>query len=342
MRVETQGRANLKETSEGTAIVADANERTCPACAGIELAAFIERYGKYQLFECPGCHLQFWSPRALPDAGWYEQMYGGRDEKILPLEPGHRYFLKDARAPRGGALLDIGCGTGNFMAAARQAGYQVTGTELDRNAARFAREKLGLERVLPMKIAEYAAQQPVQRFDVVSFFEVLEHQSSPTEFLANVKSCLKPRGYVALSVPNRDRWQTGPDAFDYPPNHFLRWNVTALKNFLTSQGLEIISVEEEPAGIPYTAQMINMALRTGVMKSAATEASTSFRDLMQMAPERAAQVIQARPTLLEQVFRLLSRIKSAACFPAALGVWPYVRMREYKGAYLYCLARLKK
>src|SRR5205814_9653368 len=32
---------------------------------------------------------------------------------------------------------------------------------------------------------------------------------------------------LALSVPNRERWLTGPDVLDYPPNHFLRWHAAA-------------------------------------------------------------------------------------------------------------------
>src|SRR5438876_6588703 len=44
---------------------------------------------------------------ALPisDARWYEQMYGGRDHEILPLEPGHKYFLADTLAPRCGKIF---------------------------------------------------------------------------------------------------------------------------------------------------------------------------------------------------------------------------------------------
>src|SRR6266478_6644744 len=118
----------------------EAAARVCPACSETSRDAAIEQYGKYRLFGCGACGLYFWEPREMPDARWYEQMYGGRDEKLLPLEPGHKYFLTDPLAPRGGALLDIGCGTGNFLAAARDAGYRVTGTELDGTAARFAKE----------------------------------------------------------------------------------------------------------------------------------------------------------------------------------------------------------
>src|SRR4030081_1703695 len=93
-----------------------------PICPGGNKAsrdAAIERYARYELFGCAACGLQFWEPRKMPDARWYEQMYGGRDKNLLPLEPGHRYFLADPLAPRNGELLDIGCGTGNFLAAAR-------------------------------------------------------------------------------------------------------------------------------------------------------------------------------------------------------------------------------
>src|ERR1700692_553808 len=181
----------------------------CPACAKSTADAVIERYGNYELFRCGACDLQFWEPRVMPDARWYEQMYGGRDEKLMPLEPGHKYFLGDTLAPGRGELLDIGCGTGNFLAAARDAGYSVSGIELDRNAARFAKDQLSLPRVLGLTISEFAERYPDDKFDVVTFFEVLEHQAAPAEFVEKVKTCLRPGGYIALSVPNRERWVKG-------------------------------------------------------------------------------------------------------------------------------------
>src|SRR5216684_6459714 len=298
----------------------------CPACGNATRDAAIEQYGKYKLFGCGACGLQFWEPRELPDAQWYEQMYGGRDENLLPLEPGHKYFLADPLAPRNGELLDIGCGTGNFLAAARDAGYGVTGIELDRNAARFAKERLGLQRVLALTISEFAEQCAEERFDVVTFFEVLEHQAAPVEFLQKVKACVRPGGVIALSVPNRERWLTGPDVLDYPPNHFLRWNAAALKKFLNTQGFDVLSIREQPAGIAHTAQMINMTLRTGMSQAAAGEASTSFRDVMQMTFDQAEAVLRARPTRRQRAMGILGRIKSAACFPLAVAALPHVRM----------------
>jgi len=275
----------------------------------------------------------------MPDAHWYEQMYGGRDEKLLPLEPGHKYFLSDALAPGGGKLLDIGCGTGNFLAVARDAGYEVTGIELDRNAARFAKERLGLQDILPLAISEFAEQHAEARFDVVTFFEVLEHQAAPVKFLQKVKACVRPGGVIALSVPNRERWLTGPDVLDYPPNHFLRWNASALGKCLSAQGFEVLSVREQPAGLRHTAQMINMALRTGMLEEATKETSKSFRDVMQMSPDQAEAILRSTPSARQRAMEILGRIKYAVCFPLAMAAYPYVRLRGLKGTYLYSLAR---
>ena len=277
----------------------------------------------------------------MPDARWYEQMYSGRDQTVLPLEPGHKYFLADPLAPRSGELLDIGCGTGNFLVAAQNTGYRVTGIELDRNAARFAKERLGLECVLPLAIAEFVEQFGQQKFDVLTFFEVLEHQTEPTEFLRSVKACLRPRGTIALSVPNRERWMTGPDVLDYPPNHFLRWNAAALRRFLDTQGFEVLAVREQPAGLRYTAQMLNMALRTGISKHAGGAVSMSFRELIQMPPEEARAAQLAKTPLRQRFLLALSQLKLAACYPLALAAFPFVRKRGYKGPYLYCSARLR-
>jgi SAM-dependent methyltransferase len=248
-------------------------------------------------------------------------------------------FLSDALVPRSGEILDIGCGTGNFLAAAREAGYGVTGIELDRNAAQFAKERLTLQRVFPLTISEFVKQHPAQRFDIITFFEVLEHQAAPVEFLRKIRACVRPGGAIALSVPNRDRWMTGPDVLDYPPNHFLRWNAAALKRFLNAQGFEVLSIREQPAGLRHTAQMVNMALRTGLSRPASGERSASFRDVMQMAPEQAATVLRAKPTTRQRAMELAGRIKLAACFPLAVAAYPFVRMCGLKGTYLYCLAR---
>jgi 2-polyprenyl-3-methyl-5-hydroxy-6-metoxy-1,4-benzoquinol methylase len=276
----------------------------------------------------------------MPDARWYERVYGQRNLKLLPLEPGHKYFLTDPAAPRGGKLLDVGCGTGNFLAAARAAGYEVSGIELDRDAARFAKDQVGLQDIFPLAILNFVQQYPGKTFDVVTFFEVLEHQAAPAAFLEGVRCCVRPRGYIALSVPNRERWLTAPDVLDYPPNHFLRWNAKALKSFLSAHGFEVVAVREQVAGLVHAAQMINMSFRTGLSRFGG-QAAPSFRELIQVESDQVLANLQPKPSTRQRVMQILARIKYAACFPAAAAVYPYIWKRGRKGTYLYCLARRK-
>jgi hypothetical protein len=58
-----------------------------------------------------------------------------------------------------------------------------------------------------------------------------------------------------------------------------------------------------------------------------------------MTPDQADAALRARRTVRQRMMQMLGRIKFAACFPLAVAAYPYVRMRGYKGTYLYCLAR---
>lgn len=274
----------------------------------------------------------------MPDARRCARIFARRDERLLPLEPGHLLFLEDPRAPRSGCLLDAGCGTGNFLIAAWNAGYSVTGVELDPQAARFAAAQCGHARVLPLSLEEFVEQQPQRRFDAVCFFEVLEHQADPARFLQCALSALQPDGYLALSVPNRDRWLTGIDPLDYPPNHFLRWNADSLRAFLELHGLEVLSLRQQRAGIPYAARMFNIALRSGISARVVPDLPAAFCEAIQSnTPQSSASA--GSPSLRLRAITALAKIKFAACFPLALLAMPYVRWKHYRGAYLYCLAR---
>lgn len=52
------------------------------------------------------------------------------------------------------------------------------------------------------EFSEFAKKEGL-KFDVITFFEVLEHQDRPREFLERVKELLKPGGWLAGSVPKR-------------------------------------------------------------------------------------------------------------------------------------------
>ncbi len=276
----------------------------------------------------------------MPDVTWYEAAYQGRDQRLMPLEPGHRFFLSRKHIPKGGTLLDVGCGTGNFLAAAGASGYEVTGIEFDRKAAKFAREHLGLKAIFTGTLEEFAEKPGQEKFNVLTFFEVLEHQDKPRDFLRQVKRCLKNDGHIALSVPNRERWKKAPDVLDYPPNHLTRWNTRSLSGFLRAQGFEVIGIEQEHVGVRRAAAVLNSAVPTGMVARLTGAAPPAPSDLAEMKAEEMTQAAQpAPPSRRQQWTSLLVAAKRAMFLPPAILGLPYFRLRGYKGLYLSCIAK---
>ena len=227
------------------------------------------------------------------------------------------------------------------MAAARAHGFDVTGIDWDTKAIQTGKEVLGLEKIFPLSIEEYTEKNSGETFDVVSFFEVLEHQDDPVGFLSQVRRLVKPGGYIALSVPNRNRFQKGLDTTDLPPNHLTRWSPKVLTAFLRRHGFEIVSCCEEPLSLRQTARMLSAAVPTGlarVVLGGSPPNSTEVAENPQQA--RATWEKQARFGR-SRIASILVRCKNNAFFLPALLCLPFLRARGYPGIYLYCLAQSK-
>jgi SAM-dependent methyltransferase len=332
------------------AALKQANERAsegkacrCPTCGSPSNGEPVERSHDAGLYVCADCDLQFWYPVKMPGANWYEAVYQGRDNVAMPLEPGHLFFLSDPRAPKKGQLLDMGCGNGNFLAAARDAGFEVTGFEPDERAVQFAREHYGLTNVVACVPEVFRRDHSRETFDVVTFFEVLEHQESPQAFLDIAKSFVADGGYIALSVPNGTRWQIGPDSLDYPPNHLTRWSPRALQNLLKRNGLEVISIRQQPLTVRRAAQMLSGLFRTGMVSRVAGETPPVMSDFVDMPSDEAREKVKRLAGDPRQgLAARLAAWKSRLMFPVAFLLLPFLRLRGYTGLYLYCLVRHKR
>jgi hypothetical protein len=143
----TAGTRSTVNRLDSTVPQGQASPIQCPACGAPSNRPSLENFHSASLYECPKCDLHFWHPAAMPDQKWHELAYESRDETALPLGPGHRFSLSDPKAPKEGRLLDLGCEVGNFLAAAPDIGFDVTGVELNQSAVRFARENYGLREV---------------------------------------------------------------------------------------------------------------------------------------------------------------------------------------------------
>lgn len=129
-----------------------------------------------------------------------------------------------------GFLLDVGCGQGLFMEAAKSRGWQVTGIEPSTLAARKATER-GLSVTLGFFPDDKALR---QAFQAIHLGMVLEHVSDPEAVLLAAYNCLASRGVLCIEVPNDDsplqkrvearhgRWWINPRHINYFTPSMLR------------------------------------------------------------------------------------------------------------------------
>jgi SAM-dependent methyltransferase len=172
--------------------------------------------GEFTVVECARCGFWYLSPR--PDRREIVRYYPRDYRPFTPSLYEERSIFRSLDRMHGlrarcnvilryrgcGHLLDVGCATGDFLAAMRaHAGWRVRGREPHPGAVAQARERHGL--VVDEGDAEdlpYDA----STFDVVTMWDVLEHVRDPVSTLRRVQRILRPGGLLVLSVPNRDAW----------------------------------------------------------------------------------------------------------------------------------------
>jgi len=232
----------------------------CPICeAEVKKDGFKEVYvspynnQEYKRYECPNCEVHWWEPLKIIPEFYESEVFEGyiaRHEGMgLRLGQNHEAFFKYFSYGVRGRLLDVGCGDGIFLKHAKQAGFEVWGIDFDRKSVEVARKALNTDAIYAMSLEEFYeyAKDKGLKFDIITFFEVLEHQDKPREFLKMVKDLLKDGGYIARSVPNRGRlfakdidWKYFHG--DYPPHHFLRFSKESLEKALKLSGFSEVEV----------------------------------------------------------------------------------------------------
>lgn len=107
-----------------------------------------------------------------------------------------RYF---AHRPGGLRFLDIGCGMGGNLLAARQLGLEVLGLEPSESHSKIARDLLEL----PVRHDYFSpGGMGDERFDLVMLSHVIEHIYRPKEFLAGIAAVMRPNGILVVVTPN--------------------------------------------------------------------------------------------------------------------------------------------
>lgn len=95
-------------------------------------------------------------------------------------------------------LLDVGCGTGDFLKKCKENNWKVVGVEPNRDAKEIAIDKLGIDTEIYTNINEINS----LKFDVITLWHVLEHVVDLEYYITKLKSLLKPNGVLVIAVPN--------------------------------------------------------------------------------------------------------------------------------------------
>jgi len=128
-------------------------------------------------------------------------------------------------------LLDVGCGTGDFLKVAKESGWNVTGIEPNIEARKIANDKTGHSVYEIEQLLEFEE----NSFDVITLWHVLEHLPKLTMHINLFKRLLKSNGVLVIAVPNfksfdAQHYRAFWAAYDVPRHlwHFSRRSIKTL------------------------------------------------------------------------------------------------------------------
>jgi SAM-dependent methyltransferase len=213
------------------------DRHTCVLCGGRDSEFVVTGYDRmqareqdYRCVRCTGCGLLSLDPTPTPAevAGLYppdyqtriagpprnfekpinrlavRYLYGvgsvGRSRWLRALFRGLSGRILAGIRERHGAnrLLDVGCGSGQLLAAYRTLGWQVCGIEMSAEGCAVCAEKRLEVHHGTIFDAPFAA----QRFDVILLSHVIEHMLDPVAVLTRAAAFLAPRGMIVVTTPN--------------------------------------------------------------------------------------------------------------------------------------------
>ncbi|MBK7131017.1 MAG: class I SAM-dependent methyltransferase [Crocinitomicaceae bacterium] len=232
----------------------------CPICHGFETAEFITSKDfsvsgeTFTIVSCGSCGFKFTNPRPVEQSiGSYYKSDGyvshsatkkGFVNKVYHLVRKYTLAKKVAlinRLSKGRKLLDIGSGTGHFVAKAKLKGWDVKGLEPDTDARRIAQEvnSVALNDIIELHSLS-------EKFDIITLWHVLEHVYHLERDASKIASLLTDNGRLVIAVPN-------PESFDAQyykefwaaydlPIHLYHFKKTDIIELLGRFDLELIDV----------------------------------------------------------------------------------------------------
>lgn len=248
---------------------------------------------------CERCGLVFADPQpsdaeleSIYDQHYYEQ-FGfvegpGSSDEALARTKKATYARMLARAlphvrSGGRRLLDVGCGLGFSLLAAKDAGMEATGLDPLGPMDPGARPGRTIVR------GELESYVPEHAFDVISLIDVIEHVRNPVTTLRRASALLAPGGVLLLATNDSSSLGArllGPRWTHYHRAHLWFFTPRTLREVTEKSGLDVLSTEgaERVYSLDYIASIL---ARGTNFKAAATASKLALRVLPQAVLGRA-------------------------------------------------------
>lgn len=139
--------------------------------------------------------------------------------------------------------LEIGCGLGNFLLEARDAGLDIYGIDVSANAVTIANEILGENRARAVPPEELDIDEESQ--DIVVLADVIEHVRNPAQYMGKINRLIKPGGSVFIATPSLDSVSArlmGRYWVDYKTEHLFYFNKKTITRLLEQAGFTNIAI----------------------------------------------------------------------------------------------------
>ena len=237
----------------------------CPICSATEHDHFMTAKDlnftkeEFNIVQCQSCSFRFTNPIPTEDKigdyykadnyishtsskkGLFERLYHMVRSRAIKK----KYRLV-AKHSKGKNHLDIGCGTGDFLAYIKSQNWSTKGLEPSESARQMAIENHGLD----VESIEELPNQTSEQFDSISMWHVLEHVYNLNSDFAQYKRVLKPDGTLIIAVPNcssydakyyKENWA----AYDLPIHlyHFQPKDIKALASKFNMKVVEVLPMK---------------------------------------------------------------------------------------------------
>jgi 2-polyprenyl-3-methyl-5-hydroxy-6-metoxy-1,4-benzoquinol methylase len=240
------------------------SELRCP-CGGSYGETVVAQPG-YALRRCVGCGLLGMDPRTAEGDGDYAAAYFEKNylARAAHWREANRHWSRRVLTPLGGPgtrLLDVGCGLGLLLSVAPP-GWIAVGLEPGEGAAELARRELGVQ----VRRQHLETLDPAERFDVITFFDVIEHLVDPIAALRRAAAHLSPGGAIVVKVPDisaralraaRLLARFGrAGVVLHPGSHLYQFDATTLRATMDRAGLRVEQLASHPSPRAYRAFFI--------------------------------------------------------------------------------------